>query len=385
MWLFIEPIDVWLFRDGKPFTGGEDRVAHSLFPPMPFTTQGAIRAKILAERGVDLEDYAKGQNCSQPLTKEVGKEIGFPGAGYGKLRLKGPFLAKRDADTVVSYFPVPADVRQPKSREGCSKLTVLAPKKDLPFVANITSLHQVPRPCLLWTDDTRPLEQARGWLSQSAMQEYLEAKYENLQITPDSDLFEFDRRLGISVDSSKKVTQEGMLYQAEFVRLKPNVGLLICVEGTSLSSSGMLALGGESRAAKYDTVGNISLDMFGKTSKQALEEGRFKLVLTTPAYFQSGWLPSGYNKFFNNGSVKLVAAAIPKPINIGGAKVDIESQRRGVFHKPMYRFVPAGAVYFFEAEGKVTATGEPFTESPADEDLSQIGFGQYLIGRWDYV
>jgi CRISPR/Cas system CMR-associated protein Cmr3 (group 5 of RAMP superfamily) len=42
-WLQIRPQDVWLFRDGKPFSGGEDHAATGIFPPTPFTVQGALR------------------------------------------------------------------------------------------------------------------------------------------------------------------------------------------------------------------------------------------------------------------------------------------------------------------------------------------------------
>lgn len=387
MWLFIEPIDVWLFRDGKPFTGGEDRVAHSLFPPAPFTLQGSIRAKILTESGIDLEDYAKGANCSKPLTRQVGEQIGFPGAGYGKLQLRGPFLARRNGGRVEFYFPVPADLRQAKLADSPSKTIVLAPRQRLPFITSTTGMPQLSKFCPLWAKDIHPVKQPRGWLSQQAMEKYLDMQHENLEVIADSDLFEFESRFGISVDSSRKGAEEGMLYQAEFVRLKPDVGLLVSVDGVSLPSQGILALGGERRAAKYEVV-NVDPDFshVGEAARgEATAQGRFKLVLTTPAYFRSGWLPFSFERFFSGGSVELVSAAIPEPINIGGAKVDIESQRRGAFHRPMYCFVPAGAVYFFEAKDKVTVTGEPFTESPSDEDLSKIGFGQFLIGRWDYV
>jgi len=59
MQVAIRPIDVWLFRDGKPFTAGEDHAAETLFPPSPFTLQGAIRTKVLADKGVNLAEFAK--------------------------------------------------------------------------------------------------------------------------------------------------------------------------------------------------------------------------------------------------------------------------------------------------------------------------------------
>jgi CRISPR-associated protein Cmr3 len=41
MQIVIRPMDVWLFRDGKPFMAGEDHAAETLFPPSPFTLQGS--------------------------------------------------------------------------------------------------------------------------------------------------------------------------------------------------------------------------------------------------------------------------------------------------------------------------------------------------------
>lgn len=51
MRLFIRPVDVWLFRDGKPFDAASDHRARSLFPPYPSTMQGVIRSKALVHLG----------------------------------------------------------------------------------------------------------------------------------------------------------------------------------------------------------------------------------------------------------------------------------------------------------------------------------------------
>jgi len=55
--LFFEAVDVWLFRDGRPFTAGSDHVAHSVFPPYPSVMQGAIRSNQLVLLNVDLKAH----------------------------------------------------------------------------------------------------------------------------------------------------------------------------------------------------------------------------------------------------------------------------------------------------------------------------------------
>jgi hypothetical protein len=61
--------------------------------------------------------------------------------------------------------------------------------------------------------------------------------------------------------------------------------------------------------------------------------------------------------------------------------VDNRSQRGGRFQKTMWRYVPAGSVYFFEAEGAVTPRQSYFTDDDAE---GQIGFGLAIFGQWSY-
>ncbi len=44
--LLIEPLDVLLFRDGRPFSAGMDHLAGSVFPPLPSTIAGFIRSRL---------------------------------------------------------------------------------------------------------------------------------------------------------------------------------------------------------------------------------------------------------------------------------------------------------------------------------------------------
>ena len=74
--LFIRPVDVWLFRDGRPFSAGSDHRAESLFPPYPSVIQGAIRSYQLALKNVDLQDR-------DAIIQTVGTPF-----DYGSLRLR---------------------------------------------------------------------------------------------------------------------------------------------------------------------------------------------------------------------------------------------------------------------------------------------------------
>lgn len=101
--IFIEPSDVWLFRDGRPFAPNERGRAVSLFPPAPQTVQGVIRSARLAQSGESF-DYRKWSDALKA-------EIGQPDTFGELLRLRGPLVARRkDNGGVQRFLPLPMDV-----------------------------------------------------------------------------------------------------------------------------------------------------------------------------------------------------------------------------------------------------------------------------------
>ena len=393
MQVAIRPVDVWLFRDGKPFTAGEDHAAETLFPPSPFTLQGAIRTKVLVDKGVNLSEFARLGNPDP--------DVGY-GDNFGKLRLCGPLLMRCKDGNWERLIPMPADVVKVGNR-----YELLRPDPDLPFVTNLPEGLR-----LLWArTEERVAEEKMGWLPESEWRRYLQGQAPEKDVKQD-DLFTFEPRFGIAIDSSKGTTQEARLYQARFVRLTKETALWAEVDGISLDvkgrkdhpdehadnrlsyehneqqdrCKGFLRFGGEGRAATYEELQQqeclcaLSEFNFARNAK------RFKVVLVTPAWFSDGWQPKDgdWSKIFGT-SVRLVGAAIPRPILLGGFDV-----AKGV-PKPMRAFVPAGAVYFFEADETMQFPDDfAFTETPDEvrqqngnaNAWAQIGLGAALIGVW---
>jgi len=102
--LFIEPLDVTLFRDGRTYNAGEDHAASSIFPPPPSVIQGMLRTAYLAQNGVDFADYAKGFNS------KANRAIGEPGDEKIPFAIKGPFMARNAGGSCELLFPWPADL-----------------------------------------------------------------------------------------------------------------------------------------------------------------------------------------------------------------------------------------------------------------------------------
>jgi len=393
MQIVIRPMDVWLFRDGKPFTAGEDHIAESTFPPSPFTLQGAIRTKVLADKGINLSKFA---SRGQP-----DYEVGY-GDYFGNLRLRGPLLMRCKDGKWERLIPIPADVvevalicpscghRNPPKTERCKKCDQRLTRSkaeyglispcDLPFATNLPEGLQ-----LLWAQTEKRITEAKGWLPESEWANYLQGQPPHQFVSAES-LFAFEPRFGIAIDANKGTTRDAMLYQARFVRLKEGIALWAEVSGVSLSKKGFLRFGGEGRAAIYQMLSQQEslppLSQFNFASNS----NRFKVVLVTPAWFSGGWQPKDgdWSKIFG-ASVQLVGAAIPRPLLLGGFDV-----AKGV-PKPMRAFVPPGAVYFFEADEPVQFPDDfSFTETPDEvreqngnaNAWAQIGLGMAMIGVW---
>ena len=371
-WLLIEPHDVWMFRDSKPFTAGESYFARSVFPPQPGTMQGMVRTY----------HY-----------EQTGQIIGTS-TDLGDLRVSGPFLAVQIQGRVYRLYPRPLDLLPGDPPRA------LAPSSTLDVVTDLG-------------DDWRPLvlrgstaalgksDDGELWLDEENFKRYL--KGETLQpslsifrqlpafadypadrplsaLLPEKALYQFEERTGLAMNHQRRSYQrrredapEGLVYRAAFVRPEAGVGVLVGVEHpTSIfkARSGSLAVGGENRMGTYQPVD------YNEPSASA-RRGRLKLILLTPAYFSAGWLPTqGWSPWVGTAA-KLISVAIGKPLTISGWNMAAGSP------KPLRNFIPAGSVFYFENAELPT---QPLTESPIGEfDFGAAGYGAFAAAAWDYV
>lgn len=371
--IFIEPCDVWLFRDGRPFAPNERGRAVSLFPPTPQTVQGVIRSARIAQ-----ESSASFTNQSTWPA-----EVGTPD-NFGNLQLRGPLVARRRSNGGVQrFFPLPMDVTKLKSPlpDGRDSETwhILAPRPAPDLETNWH--HRDLQPLL--PPPGEPMKFDLVWLDESALAAYLRSTAPTDDTVTKTDcLFSHEPRLGVQVDSRPKRPVEGMLYQVEYVRPEADVGLLVEVEGVTLPRSGLLQLGGEARAGRYETVmTGVTLSPDG-----CLTDGdkplRFKAYFATPALFGHGWLPDPINPGTLHGNwrgidLKLIAAAIGKPQAIGGRDI-----ARGDSQRAIRRAVPAGSVYFFETNADANDVFAAFNGQCVSDVDARIGFGLCYAGGW---
>ena len=402
--IFIEPSDVLLFRDGRPFSAGEGHRARSIFPPTPNTMQGVIRSKVLSDRCGRYETYKNGCNdCEKQSNCTIPDEIGRPaqnGRGsYGNLQIRGAIISKYENSQVTPYFPVPADVVEVKEKSeqrdhAKPRLRFLQPLSQKLYGDNDLSgndLSDDPQSKLLplWTQEKTPVEGVQGYWEQKDLQKYLLQDYQSLsKYTKADTLYLREPRYGIDVDNARQTVKEGQLYQTEFIRCKEYIGLYTEVDGVSDLGGNLIAIGGENRAAQCHHLekkidwGKFTQDL----EKQLQKADRFKIYFATPTIFDAGWLPNWLSKNDLSGAyqgipVQLVAASIPRYQTIGGW--DVAYNRP----KPTNRAIPTGSVYYFTSNAKPSEIIKAFHwQNIADESSdAQIGFGLALVGAWNYL
>lgn len=379
--LFVEPLDVWLFRDGRPFTAGADHHARSVFPPGPRTLYGALRTKLL----FDAVERGEGRLSDRAF---VERTVGGPD-DLTRLTLRGPLLGRRGpAGEVTRFFPAPLDLARIEAEaDDAVSWQLLAPETGVPGLVTDAGL-AVP-----WAATAgRPAPAEGHWLAERDF--FATLLGDPRPATPASQLYDTERRTGVELDAGasgrpaghsqpRRVVREGRLYTVTFVRPAPGVGLCLDVDGMNgLGETGLLGLGGEGRASRYQVMPAPALDRT-RVRERVVQAGRLKLVLATPALFGGGWLPAWIDAASRTttaevAGLRLVAAAVGRPQAVGGFDVSAGRPRAT---RPA---APAGSVYWL-AEIERGAAGRAFDlldGQAVSDEAATIGFGLCYLGVW---
>jgi CRISPR-associated protein Cmr3 len=373
MKIFIEPNDVLMFRDGKPFAGGDDHFARGSFPPPPSTIYGALRSHILSLKSGEFQTF---KNDTSKISKELTDEIGTPNE-LGTLKITQFTVAKNDGAQVKQYFPMPRDIAKEKGKDD-SNFYILKPDSSINNIAMTDSPSGLQH---LWCATSEALEAIAGFLSEDAMTSYLLGNAPD-KVIETKNIYLTEERTGIRKNGLTRSIHEGGLYSVEYFRLQESFGFTIELAGTNLMpESGILRLGGDHRSAAY--FKHSWNDINNKPIKEKISRDKhFKLVLLTAAVFEHGWLPDGINSNTLEGNingikVKMTSACVGRTIGIGGFDIVKEMP------KVMNKAVPAGSVYYFEL---LDADAEKLFSNLWLKSISnkrhQEGFGISIIGGY---
>ena len=383
MKLFLQPNDTFFFRDGRPFTKGEQSEGHSIFPPLPSTVLGALRSAYIAEFG-DLPLFDSGG---------MRNTIGTPESLCDAIQLRGVFLVSNRDNQLDMFFPVPLDLVYKKSEER----TRHTPLHELtPTSKNFTS-NDVSNTILAWSNSESIDSDADGLLDMVDIEQYLEKAPINLQLISRTTFIEPETKIGIARSGDTLSSEDHMLYRMNMSRFKNNDGSYGFVADYECNKSlpkagGLLKLGGEGKSFVYRDI-DLDVDSLSShldTVRVSIKStGIFKLYFATPTIFKNGWLPLWLASDNLSGeypledkppiSLRLITAAVGKPITVGGW-----SMAKGQA-KPTYRAVPAGSVYYFELidRSRIDDLIDAFHYQNISDERSEEGFGLALIGVAD--
>ena len=368
MRLFLQANDTFFFRDGRPFTKGDQSEGYSIFPPLPSTILGALRTAYIAEYG-DLSAF---------YAKKMANTIGTPDS-LGSMHLKGAFLA--DTDESI-YYPIPLDLVVKKNEKENRLYTLEVCSQSSNFISN-SSLTNL----LRWNEDDEDVEsEINGRLEDIAMKEYLLGRHTEFIFRHLEDFVRSEPKIGIERDYKTLTSKDNMLYRINMARFQSqflnsnerkalsDLGFIVdyqCDE--KLPDNGLLKLGGEGKSFTYERSPHNPDPLAAEEDRSALKESirsarAFKLYFATPAIFDQGWLPTL--------SFELITAAVGKPISIGGW--DMKKN----MPKPTRQAIPAGSVYYFKISDEtcVDTIVNTFHYQNISDHQAKEGFGLCFVG-----
>jgi CRISPR-associated protein Cmr3 len=370
--IHIEAIDTLFFRDGKPFSMGEDVWAEGVFPPLPSVIYGALRSAYA------FQQISKSKKTFEEAISES-----------SNLEIHNIYLV---TDTQEA-FPFPQDLVKFKESQNGRKIYFLTKKEFQCSSSNSSTL--------LMLDESLKAEKldelaGTGFLPKNDFEEYLLAnKTEVKNVRKLSEHLTSEPKIGIGRDNETRTTSgeaEGKMYRVGMQRLEKwsmnsRVRLVVVVSGLEdLENNSIIKFGADGKTAKY----SIGTEYIFKLEANDIQTNELKLYLSTPSIFQNtnegkGILPQWLiEKNFEGIYVELTTYAVGKPQYIGG--FDMKEQKP----KRMFKAVPAGSVYYLQTktveDARTLAEKLQAQKSIAEngneptENFSEQGFGKFYLG-----
>ncbi len=412
--LILTPADVALFREPRPFDAGSAALSQL---PSPQTAAGALRTWLLTQFGADLSGMraARSHTANGMTVAERQKQTllaaipeTHPARWVLGAELAGPLLCHRGTGSPLMPIPLHIVRRmgdpQYLHRLGpLATLDVMPGRRILPNSGTPPDPHPRLRPC--WPPTPGEMERPeQGFVKADTLQAHMlhSAKRPEVgHITPSSEIYQFEPRLGIGMDSNRNTTREGQIYSVSFLRLRDSrrdnskahennkapVAYSFRVDirtdedrkpviRAALSRQPFLRFGGEGKVAGIELCEDAA--HLPKPGKWPPALGRFSTYLATPGLFAgNSWYPRGLSDYCD-----LIGAIVDAPMTYSGW----DSLRNQPL--PTRAAVSSGAIYFWEIRD------DPPADPPADphganisddENDRQAGWGLCLRGEWEYV
>jgi len=446
--ILLQPTDVLFFRDGRPMDGAS--AGHGAAWPLPTVINHAFHAALHRAGDVfrDVHAHRRGRSgdySDDPLHRD---------RKFGSLVTAGPFPVCTNGSDHTWFFPRPADtddrgevMLHPFPTAAASSLP--GPCK-YPVCSAKPPSKETPKPW--WNEGV--------WNAYLGTPQRNPAAG-RLLIKMDNDFADTEHTYGIGINHDTGTVVEGQFYSANYLRLREGwkLGVFAAAPDKDLKLDLLTMLlngqraeiiaGGQQRicTARLETQANGRLplplglaDGFSKHHDKWLvkwsllthaiwpeiPEGQSKRG-TARNHHPGGWLPNwicprsgqvllesitneerrrrrnlnaagkGYESN-PNIAAQLVAAIVPKPVPVTGWALPNDTDREEGGAKSTYLAVPAGAVYYFEANSQDDARAlaavlnwhgnDPHATTIKNRRstlMGEKGFGLGVCSTWNFL
>jgi CRISPR-associated protein Cmr3 len=383
---FINVFDVLSPRGNQNFGQAGEHASAQLLP-WPSVVAGSVRSSVLAANGHNHGDSIKALVNSQDT---LARSLALPGTEPSANAFQvGKFcLAEQGSDdksTASPLIPVPGDVVVTSDGK-TTRINRIKPAALPTGIENGSTSPALPilRQC-------KPAKAMQGWfLNATGWGRYVTG--DNIPedcLVESSEVAARRHCTGIGMDASARRVIDGQLYTAERIEFKQTtdrrVGYVARIHNSAdlIDDNVLLRLGGDGHGA---SMHQTHLAWPDPPIQAIAKHRRFALVLLSPGLFSNGFGPTELNDnqwLGKNISATLQASTTGRSETISGWDL-LKNQP-----KPARRFVPAGAVYWFD-----NLTGDPealLAEFPqgswpdpiaASEQRLIEGFNQVQIVAW---
>ena len=447
--ILLQPTDVLFFRDGRPMTGS--LAGHGAAWPLPNVINSAFhaalhRAKLDGDGSHRLHTHRRG-------ARGVYAEDAQRDRKFGSLVTAGPFPVK---DGRTWFFPRPYDLQDVTLRPALLPTVAFdSIQSSLPDPLEYAVANRLPpnkeSTAKAWLSEAA----YERYLDDSA------PNLAEADALDDRQFADTEHTVGIAIDPDTGTTGQGeaagKIYSAHYLRLRDGWQLGVCAvakdkefkehEGDlvrALLNGGQhqIVVGGQQRICSAFRVEASRLPLpLGKRDGFNKRDGKclVKWILLSPAVWPAiqadaerginahpgGWLPNWidpqtgevllragdtarheqeYRDLWRKRvrqqgrvSARLVAALVPKPIVVTGWALPDEAAGEQGGAQSTHLAVPAGAVYYFEADSPDEARNlaaalnwhanqsSPITiKNRRSTLLGEKGFGLGVCGTWQF-
>ncbi len=364
--LFLEPLDVLRFGDGRPSAIVER--SDTLLPtPQPVT--GALLTALLTYLDADFDKIADGLRRGLMLERAVESSLQESlREPFSCTVVRGPWLARRRRSGEIEVFvPAPHDLfwREHRGRRRLVRAQPIYSYKE--WFKEPTDQDFAYHP----VRGAGKVQPCREYITLEGLARYLrdeEVSEEHL-VRPE-DLYRLDTRVGTAIDPATASSAHGLLYARQYLSFRPGVGLYVSLTTAAekalddaVRSLKLLPLGGGRRYVRVHLLERAIA--WSDIEPTDLPDGFVPLMLfTTPTFVldeQLGLVPD----------LGLGARFVRETLAISGWNYALRAP------KPTRLAAAAGAVYF-TPDAIRPLLPNPLHSSP-DERFS--GWGCWLRGR----